>query len=240
VGTVNGGEAANVMIWRTLVKLLYEICGSPEVPGYPESHVQYVLTGRRPIEPRFTNALITACLSFSAESSLRLPLDARRPDPLPSPDHEPAGPAPADLGKARERRSKARTGPPPDPANAATAAQFMQLMRELRAWAGMSLRGIEEASRRLNEGRDWIPRSSLADVLNRDTLPRPELLETFTAALALPIADRAHWTAAHRRLLEDATLPPQEQIPVPTPEPVLAQVPPPKQRWWQHKHRRAK
>lgn len=281
---VTGSEAANAATWRTLVKLLYEACGSPEVPGYPENQVRVILAGRRPIESRFTTALISACqarmqpapfpawylpLEFggvripaghaapvapnvpntsvgpivaaapiaSVAPGLRPVAPARGAEPGADPDPGAggglgaglsggsggagsgpgSGPGAADTttegggsvegGYGRPRRRKARTGPPPDPAAATTAAQFMEAMRQLRNWAGMSLRDIEEASRRLNEGRDWIPRSSLADVLKRDTLPRPGLLETFTAALSLPVADRIRWAAARRRLADEAAGP---------------------------------
>ena len=249
---VTGSEAANAATWRTLVKLLYEACGSPEVPGYPENQVRVILAGRRPIESRFTTALISACQARMQPApfpawylpweigGVRIPAGHAAPVAL-GPDPAAGGGLGSGLGGGqigglgsglggagggpgaadtategggsvegtcgRSRRRKARTGPPPDPAAAATAAQFMEAMRQLRTWAGMSLRDIEEASRRLNEGRDWIPRSSLADVLKRDTLPRPGLLETFTAALSLPVADRIRWTAARRRLADEAAGP---------------------------------
>jgi hypothetical protein len=247
MGIVKSTEAANATIWRALVKQFYEACGSPMVTGYSDSQVHYILAGQRPIEPKFMNALISACkariqLAEAGPAATAAGLPSRSATatatattaPTRQIDRSPRSPdasgatvlmfnrgfaldrdarlATATVPGPRTRRHEPRTGPPPNPQTATTAAQFIELMRQLRAWSGMSLRDIEESSRLLNDGRDWIPRSSLADVLKRDTLPRAELLATFTAALGLPIADRARWSAMHR-ILADATASPDPRSP---------------------------
>lgn len=106
---------------------------------------------------------------FEALSTARLPFDPReqmparrvRPRSRPMPSHprdsrtpEPGPPRPA----------------PPDPGGAADAAGFVQLMRALRTWSGMSLRALSETAKSQN---DWnLAASSLSDALRADTLPR--------------------------------------------------------------------
>ena len=78
---VKSTETMNSTTWRCVVKLLYEACGSPDVTGYPDHQVRYILAGERPIESSFSNALVSACQSrvqTAPVSPWRLPLDMNR------------------------------------------------------------------------------------------------------------------------------------------------------------------
>lgn len=108
------------------------------------------------------------------------------------------------------RRVEPHPVPAPTPESAATPAQFVELMGQLRDWSNMSLRQIEEASRKHNNGRDWVARSSLADALKRDRLPRPDLLAAFTLAVGLAPGDRARWEAVRQRLAGAGDRPPAD------------------------------
>lgn len=66
-----------------------------------------------------------------------------------------------------------------DPSTAGSAPQFVALLRELRAASGLSLR---EVGRRARDRGDWLPTSTLAAVLNRDTVPRAEVVAALVRA----------------------------------------------------------
>jgi tetratricopeptide (TPR) repeat protein len=66
-----------------------------------------------------------------------------------------------------------------DPAAAGSAPQLVALLRELRAASGLSIR---EVSRRARDRGDWLPTSTLAAVLNRDAIPRSEVVAAIVRA----------------------------------------------------------
>ncbi|WP_457034014.1 helix-turn-helix domain-containing protein [Kitasatospora sp. P5_F3] len=99
------------------------------------------------------------------------------------------------------------------PEQAEDAAGFLALMRELKGKAGLTYRQLEE---RAAEQGSVLARSTLADVLNGRTLPRPELLSAFVRACGA--ADReADWLRA-RDALADPPAPPVSAPPSPAAE----------------------
>ena len=95
-----------------------------------------------------------------------------------------------------ETRSLFAAGPDPDAVE--TEAEFVAALRELKKRTGLSLRQIEERSKTTTAG--WLARSSAADMLRRETLPRPDALWALTAALGLAKEDQDKWEAARSRL----------------------------------------
>ncbi|MGW6918965.1 XRE family transcriptional regulator [Kitasatospora sp. NPDC054939] len=86
---------------------------------------------------------------------------------------------------------------------AATTAELLALMRQLKEHAGLTYRGIEE---RAAAHGDVLARSTLADTLRRTGLPRPEVLAAFVRACGE--GERVDdWLAAHHRAAGAATGP---------------------------------
>ncbi|CAM5270910.1 hypothetical protein SALBM217S_03965 [Streptomyces griseoloalbus] len=65
------------------------------------------------------------------------------------------------------------------PYAAEDAAGFVESMRRLKELSGMTFRELEEQAGR---NGDVLARSTLADVLRRDRLPRPDVLAAFVRA----------------------------------------------------------
>ncbi|MEU6409792.1 RICIN domain-containing protein [Microbispora sp. NPDC046933] len=85
----------------------------------------------------------------------------------------------------------------PQPQAATTPAEFVALMRRLRAWSGCSYRQLE---RRAEIVGDVLPRATLADALSRQDLPREHLLAAFVRACGADEDTVAEWLEARRRL----------------------------------------
>ncbi|MGW2024917.1 hypothetical protein [Streptomyces decoyicus] len=84
----------------------------------------------------------------------------------------------------------------PDPADLRSAEEFMAALRALKARSGLTLRQLE--SRAADRG-DVLPRSTVADILRKPTLPRPDLVAALVRACGEQ--DRlAEWTRAWKRL----------------------------------------
>ena len=106
--------------------------------------------------------------------------------------------APAAGAVAGPRRQDAPgvRGGEPTPREAANAAQYVRLLRALRAWAGDP--GYQEIGRRA--GRR-VPSSTLYDALSpaRDKLPPLDIVQAIAVACASP-GSAAGWTAAWRAI----------------------------------------
>lgn len=89
----------------------------------------------------------------------------------------------------------------PRPEEAADAAQFVSLMRQLRQWAHLSYRELE---RRAEAVGDVLPRATLAGGLNRQELPREELLAAFVRACGGDRNTVESWSAVRRHLAVEA------------------------------------
>ncbi|MFD7610706.1 helix-turn-helix domain-containing protein [Streptomyces sp. NPDC059828] len=66
-----------------------------------------------------------------------------------------------------------------DPERAYNVAQFVEMMKRLKEASGLTYRQLEERAER--NGR-VLPRSTIADVLRRHALPRPQILNAFVHA----------------------------------------------------------
>ncbi|MFI2764311.1 RICIN domain-containing protein [Streptomyces echinatus] len=88
-------------------------------------------------------------------------------------------------------------GQGPDPAAAASPAQFVELMRQLRRWADLSYRQLE---RNATDAGDVLPRATISAALSRDDLPRAELLAAYVRACGGDDDTVDAWLDARRRL----------------------------------------
>ncbi|GHH26748.1 hypothetical protein Srubr_08390 [Streptomyces rubradiris] len=85
----------------------------------------------------------------------------------------------------------------PDPATAGNAVEFVALLRARKERANVTYRQLEMNAA---ASGDVLPRSTLADVLQRATLPHEEHLRVFLRACGCTDREVAVWTAARRRL----------------------------------------
>ncbi|MFG2349332.1 helix-turn-helix domain-containing protein [Streptomyces phaeochromogenes] len=99
--------------------------------------------------------------------------------------------------------------PRPTPQEPRNAAEFAARLRRLKDRSGLSYRQLEE---RAADRGEVLPRSTLADVLRHDALPRPEMLAAFLNACGAGREAEA-WLAARNRIAEtelSGTRPEQE------------------------------
>ncbi|MEV4938281.1 RICIN domain-containing protein [Streptomyces zaomyceticus] len=78
----------------------------------------------------------------------------------------------------------------PDPREARTPAEFLALLQALKDWSGLTYR---ELSARAESRGDVLPRSTVANMLARPTLPREELLTVFVRACGVAPGGLAGW-----------------------------------------------
>ncbi|MGW4022069.1 helix-turn-helix domain-containing protein [Streptomyces sp. NPDC005009] len=83
-----------------------------------------------------------------------------------------------------------------NPAEARTAREYVALLRELKEHSGLTFRQLE---RRAAERDDVLARSTLADVLRRDALPRAEVVAALVRACGAG-KDVPEWLTARERL----------------------------------------
>ncbi|NYI08210.1 XRE family transcriptional regulator [Allostreptomyces psammosilenae] len=115
------------------------------------------------------------------------------------------------------------------PEQAGNTAEFVALLRELKARSGLSYRQLEEAATRHGE---VLARSTIADTLRREALPRPEVLAAFVRACGVDGDRLRAWLDARSRLaLADdpapgtAPPPPAEEPSPPPLEPAPPRAP---------------
>jgi hypothetical protein len=89
-----------------------------------------------------------------------------------------------------------------DPAEARTPAEYVGLLRRLKEDSGLTFRQLEE---RAAEHGDVLARSTLADVLRRDGLPRAEVVAALVRACGAE-EEVPRWLAARERLAEGERL----------------------------------
>ncbi|MGW0029199.1 helix-turn-helix domain-containing protein [Streptomyces sp. NPDC003314] len=87
----------------------------------------------------------------------------------------------------------------PDPRGVRSPAEFLARLRALKDWSGLTYR---ELSARAEARGDVLPRSTVANMLSRTTLPREELLTAFVRACGTGPAGLERWRAARRELTE--------------------------------------
>lgn len=90
-----------------------------------------------------------------------------------------------------------RDGSRPRPDHVTTVRRFIDSMRQLKAWSGLSYRQIEARAR---ADGDTLPYSTVATMLRSDSLPRVELVATFTRACGCDAGDVDEWIRTRRRL----------------------------------------
>jgi lambda repressor-like predicted transcriptional regulator len=112
-----------------------------------------------------------------------------------------------------------------DPAAARTPAEFVELMRALKDWSGLSYRQL---SRRAAIRGDVLPHSTLAAALSRHHLPREELVAAFGRACALPADEVTRWVRARKALAvghrSSGGQPVSPRSPFPPPSPIPART----------------
>ncbi|MGX1274174.1 helix-turn-helix domain-containing protein [Streptomyces phaeoluteigriseus] len=111
-----------------------------------------------------------------------------------------------------------------DPGEARTASEYVALLRQLKDGSGLTYRQLEQRA----AGRgDVLARSTVADVLRRQGLPRAELVTALVRACDAG-ADLPRWLAARERLAtvedEDETPPDDRRNTVPADLPQVPDV----------------
>ncbi|WP_419997563.1 helix-turn-helix domain-containing protein [Streptomyces boninensis] len=86
--------------------------------------------------------------------------------------------------------------PPPEPPSTADEAEFLAQLRRLKTWSGLSYRQLERAA---SAAGDWLPSSTTASMLSRETLPRAALLRAYVRACGLSEEAAESWLAARSR-----------------------------------------
>ncbi|MER5309156.1 hypothetical protein ABT034_15355 [Streptomyces sp. NPDC002773] len=85
----------------------------------------------------------------------------------------------------------------PDPRGAGTPAEFLARLQALKDWSGLTYR---ELTARAEARGDVLPRSTVANMLARPTLPREELLLAFVRACGVAPAAEEDWRTVRREL----------------------------------------
>ncbi|MCX5393272.1 helix-turn-helix transcriptional regulator [Streptomyces sp. NBC_00094] len=85
----------------------------------------------------------------------------------------------------------------PDPREARNTAEFLARLQALKDWSGLTYR---ELSARAETHGEVLPRSTVANMLARATVPREELLTTFVRACGVGPSDLEEWQAVRREL----------------------------------------
>ncbi|MEU6228525.1 helix-turn-helix transcriptional regulator [Streptomyces sp. NPDC047042] len=89
----------------------------------------------------------------------------------------------------------------PDPGTARTSAEFVALLRRLKDHSGLTYRQLEE---RAAARGDVLARSTVADMLRRDGLPRAELVSALVRTCGAERAE-ATWLASRQRIAASGT-----------------------------------
>ncbi|MCF0093684.1 peptidoglycan-binding protein [Micromonospora sp. MH99] len=77
----------------------------------------------------------------------------------------------------------------------ATAGEYVVALRDVRRRSGLTYR---EISRRASAAGHWLPPSTLATMLGRNTLPRERTVVALLAACGTPAADIERWVGLRR------------------------------------------
>ncbi|MEU3651522.1 helix-turn-helix domain-containing protein [Streptomyces sp. NPDC032161] len=85
----------------------------------------------------------------------------------------------------------------PDPREARSAAEFVALLRVVKDGSGLTFR---ELTRRADAAGDVLPRSTIANMLARASVPREELLAAFLRACGREPAEMVDWLAVREEL----------------------------------------
>lgn len=154
-----------------------------QLAGLSAGTLQAAAKGERLPTWRVTEAFAAACGAegTSMETVRELWKDACAAEGRPVPDDPQDAP------------------PVPAPGALASAAEFIRLMNQLRAWAGMP--SLAELNRRAG-GHNLLPPATLSDVLRRQRLPRLELVLAYVRACGVNGEQAAAWEQAWAALRE--------------------------------------
>lgn len=225
-------------MWRSVAEAMFEALGSPDL-DYPPLRAKQIFTGAREINEGFAAKAITAVHALERpaasgtviKSRAELLQEARALDELAATatslrdqllavngmEGLASGDEPSEGGRSGARSGVLPAGEPPsplDPTIALTPKQFMDRLRALYDWRGLSFRALETAA---TESGARLPRSTLSDALRRDELIPLDLLTTFTAAVGLPFGERLKWEERHLALSGSADDDPAAQPKYPAP-----------------------
>ncbi|MER8045758.1 hypothetical protein [Streptomyces sp. NPDC094032] len=90
----------------------------------------------------------------------------------------------------------------PDPRAARNPAEFIARLQDLKDWSGLTYR---ELSARADSRGEVLPRSTVANMLARTTVPREELLATYLRACGLPPERATEWETVRAELAARGT-----------------------------------
>jgi hypothetical protein len=202
--------------WQFMVRSLYLAAGSPPVAGFTESQVDKILWGELPADPSFFAALLRVLTRPPRDKRGELEPSAATSDSVTRvyvPRFVPQGSSTSQgtryvqpLGRtpvAGMPTEVSRGFTPPNPDAFTTVADFVRGMQDLRAWAKLSLRELQERARKPARGAEpavWLPRSTLSDNLRRDKLPKRGVVQAYVAACGLPESAQSPWLDAYERL----------------------------------------
>ncbi|MEU3449453.1 helix-turn-helix domain-containing protein [Streptomyces thermolilacinus] len=85
----------------------------------------------------------------------------------------------------------------PGPRDLHDPAGFIARLQELKDWSGLTYRELSARAEAVGES---LPRSTVANMLSRTTLPREELLAAFVRACGAGPDEAERWLAARKRL----------------------------------------
>ncbi|GGW47018.1 RICIN domain-containing protein [Streptomyces xantholiticus] len=85
----------------------------------------------------------------------------------------------------------------PDPERARDSASFVAAMQDLKDWSGLTYR---ELTSRAETVGDVLPRSTVANMLARTTLPREELVAAFVRACGVGPGETEAWLRVRKEL----------------------------------------
>lgn len=100
----------------------------------------------------------------------------------------------------------------PGPGEAGDPAGFLARLQALKDWTGLTYR---ELSARAEAVGDSLPRSTVANMLSRSTLPREELLAAFVRACGAGPEELERWLAVRKELAARHRLGPRPEPPEP-------------------------
>ncbi|WP_149184062.1 helix-turn-helix domain-containing protein [Streptomyces sp. TRM49041] len=103
----------------------------------------------------------------------------------------------------------------PGPWEIRDPAGFIARLQALKDWSGLTYR---ELSARAEVVGDSLPRSTVANMLTRATLPREELLITFVRACGAGPEETERWLRARKELAARTRVTPRPAPPHPTPD----------------------
>ena len=89
------------------------------------------------------------------------------------------------------------TTPPTSPAAATDETAFVAELRRLKTWSGLSFRQLERTA---TDSGDVLPYSTAATMLNKNRLPRAEVVAAFVRACG--VADARPWLHARTRIAD--------------------------------------